>query len=233
MSASHGVLRAVVSRAAMHASTDAALSAGGTTADLRADAYGHGVIETARVAATAGVESVIVDDISLVAALADLGLRADVTGSADIDPNVMYGLVAAEAVPPMRLSGRVLSTKRAEPGEGVSYGYTHVFARPTTVALVTGGYAQGIVRALGNRAEVEIEGQRHPIVGRVAMDVCVVDLETADAAVAARLEDADVVYFGGTGPARENLTLWAEMTEMTTAELISVVGAKAVREWTS
>lgn len=233
MNATHGVLRALVSRQAMRASMDAALSAGGKTADLRADAYGHGVLETARVAASVGIASVLVDDAALVAALADRGLSADVTGSADIDPDVMYGLAPAEGMPPLRLSGRVVSTKRAEAGERVSYGYTHVFPSPTTIALVTGGYAQGIVRALGNRAHVEIEGQPRPIVGRVAMDVCVVDLETADAAAAARLEGADVVYFGGTGPARENLARWAEMTGMTMAELISVVGAKAVRAWTS
>ena len=50
--------------------------------------------------------------------------------------------------------GTVLVVKPLRAGEGVSYGYTHRAARDTRIALVVGGYAQGIVRALGNRAPV-------------------------------------------------------------------------------
>ena len=85
-----------------------------------------------------------------------------------------------------RLRGAVLSLKRLRQGEGVSYGYTHrAPARHAVVALVTGGYAQGVVRALGNAASVVIAGERHPIVGRVAMDVCVVDVGRQRRAAAA------------------------------------------------
>src|SRR5690606_1027549 len=100
----------------------------------------------------------------------------------------------------------------------------------TTVALVTGGYAQGIVRALGSSAHVEVDGVLRPIVGRVAMDVCVVDLEDSAAGEAV---GADVVYFGGAGVARDALAEWADITGLGIAELITIAGLKAVREWTS
>ncbi|HCS61497.1 MAG TPA: hypothetical protein DIW46_08895 [Microbacterium sp.] len=187
---------------------------------------------------TAGVRAVVVDDMSGVRECAAIGIEASLEQTPDIDAEWLYGLRPEDATTneltiPLQLVGRVMSTKAVEPGDGVSYGYTHRVVAPTVLALVTGGYAQGVVRALGNNASVEIAGVLHPIVGRVAMDVCVVDLETADADTAARHEGAHAIYFGGSGPARTNLSRWAEVTGMTERELVSVTGAKAVREWTS
>ena len=220
----------------MAGSAESAVAHGGTVADLRGDAFGHGVIDTARIVTAAGVRTVVVDDAALVSELAGIGIDASVDDAPDIDSDLLYGLRPAldrdgEAAP-MQLIGRVLSTKAAVAGDGVSYGYTHRVQSPTMLALVTGGYAQGIVRALGNRVDVEIDGESRPLVGRVAMDVCVVDLRTTDARTAANLEGADVVYFGGRGAARENLARWAGVTGMTARELITVTGVKAVREWT-
>ena len=221
--------RALVSAGALRDNAGEAVSRGGEVADLRGDALGHGVLEVAAVVRDARMQTVLVDD----AAVADLarmqGIRAVTSGEADVDSRVLYGLPGADTAPAMRLVGRVISTKPLRAGEAVSYGYRHRAAADTTVALVTGGYAQGIVRALGNSAHVEIAGVRRPIVGRVAMDVCVVDLQDSAADVVA---GADVVYFGGTGVVRDALSEWAEITGLGTAELIAVAGSKAVREWT-
>jgi alanine racemase len=128
----------------------------------------------------------------------------------------------------MRLTGRVLSTKRLRTGDAVSYGYTYRAPADTTVALVTGGYAQGIVRALGNQGFVDVEGVARPIIGRVAMDVCVVDLDGAEVE-----PGAEVTYFGGRGTAADGLARWSAVTGMTAAELVTVAGAHAVRGWES
>ncbi|WP_231728735.1 MULTISPECIES: alanine racemase C-terminal domain-containing protein [Microbacterium] len=222
--------RAMISRAALAAGASAAVSAGGTVADLRRDAWGHGVLAVAQVVTAAGAERVLVDAQGEVEALQLEGIRGVTTGDPDIDPNLLYGLPDEKgqlaARPVMRLAGRVLSTKRLRPGDAVSYGYTYRAEKETTVALVTGGYAQGIVRALGNHATVEIRETSMPIVGRVAMDVCVVDLQGADIDV-----DSEVTYFGGTGPAASGVTRWADITGMTAAELVAVAGAHAVRGW--
>lgn len=222
--------RAVISRASLAAAATAAVAAGGRTADLRRDAWGHGVLSIAQAVTAAGAERVLVDSEGEVEALRLEGIVGTTSGAADIDPMVLYGLPGDAGVlgerPVMRLTGRVLSTKRLRRGDAVSYGYTYRAAADTIVALVTGGYAQGIVRALGNHAHVDVGGVARPIVGRVAMDVCVVDLEGNDVA-----PDAEVTYFGGTGPTAPALARWASITGMTVAELVTVAGAHAVRGW--
>lgn len=222
--------RAVISRSALAAAASAAVRAGGRTADLRRDAWGHGVLSIAQAVRAAGADRVLVDSEGEVDALRLEGITGVTSGAADIDPALLYGLPDDDGVidvrPVMRLTGRVLSTKNLRQGDAVSYGYTYRAPEDTTVALVTGGYAQGIVRALGNQAHVEVDGTARPIVGRVAMDVCVVDLAGNDVA-----PGVEVTYFGGTGPAAPGLARWAAITGMTVPELVTVAGAHAVRRW--
>ncbi|MFB8190683.1 alanine racemase C-terminal domain-containing protein [Microbacterium sp. NPDC055988] len=222
--------RAIISRSALAAGAAAAVQAGGRIADLRRDAWGHGVIAVAQAVTAAGAESVRVDAPGEVEALQLEGIVGVTSGEPDIDPALLYGLPREpgrpSTSPVMRLTGRVLSTKPLRAGDAVSYGYTFRAEAATTVALVTGGYAQGIVRALGNHADVEIDGSVRPIVGRVAMDVCVVDLEGSDAA-----PGTEVTYFGGNGPLTGGVARWAEVTGMEPAELITVAASHAVRGW--
>jgi alanine racemase len=192
--------------------------------DLRADAWGHGVVEVARIVLDAGASVVLVDEADA-AVLAELGLPATTDAVADVDPHVLFGLPGSGVDPAMHLTGTVLSLKPLEAGDGVSYGYLYRAVRPTRVALVTGGYAQGIVRSLGNSAQVEIGGCLHPVVGRVAMDVCVVEIGDAE------LEEGDkVTYFGGAGPAAQQVAHWARITGLTPAEIVTTVGMHARRE---
>jgi alanine racemase len=127
----------------------------------------------------------------------------------------------------LSLRGAVLSLKRLRQGEGVSYGYTHRAPRDTVVALVTGGYAQGVARSLGNAASVMIAGERHPIIGRVAMDVCVVDVG-ADSGVSRGVE---VVYFGGPGGPSPALAEWTDASGLTAGELVTAIGLRNDREY--
>jgi alanine racemase len=155
--------------------------------------------------------------------LSDLGMDAT-----HLDAPTLFGLPGSGAEPVMSLRGRSLGTKPLLRGEGVSYGYTHRAPHDTTVALVTGGYAQGVVRALGNTASVVIEGRRHPIVGRVAMDVCVVDVgETLIP------RGVEVVFFGDPSKGHPSLADWTDATGWTAAEIVAVVGARADRRVSS
>lgn len=220
----------MISRSALASAASEAVSAGGRVADLRRDAWGHGVLAVAHAATAAGARAVLVDSRAEAEMLALEGIEAIVDGAADIDPRILYGLPDDEGVlrtrPVMRLVGRVLSTKPLKAGDAVSYGYTHRAVADTTAALITGGYAQGIVRALGNAAQVEVEGIGRPIVGRVAMDVCVIDLGDHDAAVG-----AEATYFGGAGPIAPALAQWSTVTGLSVAELITVAGIHADRGW--
>ena len=173
-----------------------------------------------------------------VAALAAAGLGEVVAAMrepGDLDENEAATLVAAtlyglpgghpDARPVMRLSGRVLSTKRLRAGEGVSYGYAHRAAADTRVALVTGGYAQGVVRMLGDRVQVRVGGAFRPLIGRIAMDVCVVDIAEHDVA-----RGDEVVFFGDPREPAPPLSSWTAATGWTAGELVSLVGARAHRE---
>jgi alanine racemase len=195
-------------------------------ADLRRDAYGHGTTVVAAALTAAGVHRALLDDVDVDAATA-AGL-VPAASPATLDPRELFGLPGGTGEPVMRVSGSVLSTKVLRAGEGVSYNYTHVAPRDTRIALVSGGYGQGIVRSLGNRVSVEIAGMPHRIVGRVAMDVCVVDVGDAPVQV-----DDDVVYFGGSGSARNALTQWEAVTGLRATEIVCALGVHLAREVTA
>ncbi|MGO2097684.1 MAG: alanine racemase C-terminal domain-containing protein, partial [Candidatus Microbacterium stercoravium] len=88
---------------------------------------------------------------------------------------------------------------------------------------VSGGYAQGVARAIGSRASVLIAGAEAPIVGRVAMDVCVVDIGDLDVAVR-----DEALFFGADRP--DLLRAWAGATGWAELELAAVVGLCVPRE---
>lgn len=196
-------------------------------ADLRADAWGHGAAAVGRTLRQAGVGAFLVDAATRDAFIA-VGAdprRLRTTGEATIDSDRLYGLPGSGGIPVLRLSGTVLSTKALRAGEGVSYGYLHRAAADTRVALVTGGYAQGIVRALGGRVRVVIRGERHPIVGRVAMDVCVVEIGGSPVA-----RGDEVVFVGDPGRGEPSLAEWTSATGLTAGELVAAIGRGARRE---
>lgn len=218
-------LRARISRSALAANAQQAFAKAGqdAVADLRRDAFGHGVAVVAAALVAAGVRHVLIDEAGHAAAAA-AGVDAAAIGPT-LDTAHLYGFPGAGGVPVMRLSGTVLSTKRLLAGEGVSYGYTHRAARDTNIALVSGGYGQGVIRGVGDRVFVEVGERRCPLIGRVAMDVSVVDI--GDAWVG---PGDEVVFFGGDGLARDALAAWQDATSLTFAEIACAAGLRANRE---
>lgn len=78
--------------------------------------------------------------------------------------------------PIMRVTTQVLVVRDLPSGVALSYGGTFVTDRPTRVATLPVGYADGFPRALSNKGEVLIHGARAPILGRVCMDMCIADV---------------------------------------------------------
>lgn len=74
------------------------------------------------------------------------------------------------------LRARLLAVKDVPAGTSIGYGRTYVADRQLRVGLVPAGYADGVPRSHSNRAVALIAGTRLPLVGRVSMDQCVVDL---------------------------------------------------------
>ena len=97
---------------------------------------------------------------------------------------VTYGLYPSHEVDPALLKlqpalswrSRVTHVKLLEAGRPISYGGTYVTDRPTLVATVPVGYADGYRRSLSNRFYVLIGGKKAPILGRVCMDQLMVDV---------------------------------------------------------
>ncbi|MFQ8430327.1 alanine racemase [Amaricoccus sp. W119] len=110
------------------------------------------------------------------------------------------GLPFAAARPVVRLALPVIQTRAVEPGEAVGYGAAWIAERPSVVATVSGGYADGLLRAIGGGIGGGIGGRIEatgiflyagdvacPMIGRVSMDLITVDV-TELASVPPRLE---------------------------------------------
>ena len=115
---------------------------------------------------------------------------------------VIYGLYPSEEIdksvvlkPAMTLKSRVVHIKTLEAGRGIGYGWTYVTDKPTKVATVSVGYADGYPRALSNNGRVLIHGQYAPILGRVCMDQIMIDVTDIDDV---KIRD-EVVLFGKQG----------------------------------
>jgi alanine racemase len=78
--------------------------------------------------------------------------------------------------PVMSVRSRVILLKRVHAGETLGYGCTYEAAREMVVATVPVGYADGYVRALSNRGRVAVKDKLAPVVGRVSMDLTIVDV---------------------------------------------------------
>ena len=93
---------------------------------------------------------------------------------------------ARDPEPVAALRGRVIAIRRIPAGASVSYGSTWRAPGPTTIATVALGYADGLLRSLGNRGVAELNGRRVPIRGSVTMDMTMLeagnDVRTGDVA---------------------------------------------------
>lgn len=97
--------------------------------------------------------------------------------------------------PALSLATRIAFLKKVPAGVPVSYGRTFVTRRPGLIATIPIGYADGYSRALSNRGEALVRGVRVPVVGRVCMDMCMLDVTD----VPGVSERDDVVLIGTQG----------------------------------
>ena len=116
-----------------------------------------------------------------------------------------YGLYPSREVardrialrPALELKSTIIQLKHVPAGTKISYGCTYETSAPTTIATIPAGYGDGYNRRLSNCAQVLVRGQRAPLVGRVCMDLSMVDVgHVNDAAVG-----DEVVLFGRQGDA--------------------------------
>jgi len=105
-----------------------------------------------------------------------------------VRPGLMiYGLYSSTEVsrsiqlrPAMTFKTKVSQVKVVPSGTPISYEGTFITKRKTTVATLPVGYADGYRRLLSNRGEVLIKGYRAPVIGRICMDMCMVNVSDVE-----------------------------------------------------
>lgn len=124
-----------------------------------------------------------------------------------------------------RWTTRALFVKRVPEGAAISYGGTFVTGRESVIMTLPVGYADGYLRAWGNRACVLVRGQRAPVVGRVCMDQIMVDVTDVPGA---QVGD-EVVLLGAQGGERITPLELADMAGTIPYEVMLGVHARVPR----
>lgn len=124
----------------------------------------------------------------------------------------------------MTATAKVVQVKRVPAGTGVSYGYQHVTANETTLALVPVGYAEGLPRNASGKAHVTINGKSYPILSRIAMDQFVLDVGDDNVQVG-----DEVVLFGDPAKGHPSVDDLADAADTINYEIVTRMGGRFKR----
>ncbi|MGM9612733.1 MAG: alanine racemase [Butyricicoccus sp.] len=97
--------------------------------------------------------------------------------------------------PAMTLKARVVQVRDVEPGRTVSYGRTYTVDHPMREAVISIGYADGYLRTGSNRVHVLVDGKKAPVLGRICMDMCMIEVPEGT-----QIKRGDEVTIFGDGP---------------------------------
>lgn len=142
------------------------------------------------------------------------GMRCDL-----VRPGIsLYGCYPAEWLgqaaaldlrPVMRFATTVLQVKEVPAGQGISYGHRYVTERPTRLAVLPVGYADGYLRRMAGKAEVLVAGRRAPIRGMICMNACMADVTEVPGVQVG--DEAVLLGRQGSGEIRaEEIARWSE-----------------------
>lgn len=143
----------------------------------------------------------------------------------------LYGGSAGEGLPAPEpvaaLRSRVVHVREAPPGTTVGYGATYASAEWERWATLGIGYGDGFPRALGNRGHVLLKGRRVPIIGRISMDLTVVNISGVDGVEVGNV----ATLIGEDGPGRITLDELAEVAGTIAYEILTGFTARLPRVW--
>lgn len=146
---------------------------------------------------------------------------------------ILYGLYPSKEVnhhqlrlcPVMSLKTHISHIKEVEKGTPISYGKTYITQQNTKVATLPVGYADGYSRMLSSKGHVLISGKRAPIIGRICMDQCMVDISHIPHA---QVGD-EVVLIGTQEKEVISVEEIAEILETINYEVVCMVGKRIPR----
>ncbi|WQV81340.1 alanine racemase [Helicobacter pylori] len=122
------------------------------------------------------------------------------------------------------LKARIVQIKRVKKGEFIGYGEHFYTNEETLVGILALGYADGLVRALGNRIQVAINNQLAPLIGKVCMDQCFVKLNNIEAK-----EGDEVILFGDKSAKANDASEIATLLNTIPYETISTLSKRLER----
>ena len=147
---------------------------------------------------------------------------------------ILYGLYPSQGVdhdiihlePAMTLKANVILVKDVEPDVCVSYGRQFRTSRQSIIATIPIGYADGYTRLLSNKGRMLVNGEFAPIVGRICMDQCMIDVTNLEHDV--HVGD-EVVIFGSQNGACISVEELATEIGTINYELICIIGKRIPR----
>lgn len=135
--------------------------------------------------------------------------------------------LAADLRPALAWKGALTQVRDFRAGARVSYGGTARLSRPSRLAILPVGYADGFALKLSGRGRVLVRGQWAPVVGRVCMDQCVLDV--TDVAGASRGDD--VVILGAQGGETQSATDLAAQALTVTHDILAGLSDRLPRRY--
>jgi alanine racemase len=131
----------------------------------------------------------------------------------------------AKLAPVMSFKTTVVLLKDFPEGYGIGYGSTYITKRKTRVATIPVGYGDGYAFILSNQGEALIRGKRAPIVGRISMDMCTIDVTHIPACVVGD----EVVLLGKQGKEYISANEIAAKAKTISYEVLCALGKRAPR----
>ena len=127
--------------------------------------------------------------------------------------------------PILSLVTHVVQVRALAPGQSVSYNRVFTARRPSRIAVLQIGYADGYSRLLSNRGAVLIRGRRAPIVGRICMDMTMADVTDIPNAV----PGDEAVLIGQQGGLRISAAHLAAWSQTIPYEVLCAIGPRVRR----
>ena len=125
----------------------------------------------------------------------------------------------------LSLRSRIISLRDVAAGESVGYSARFIAERPSRIAVIAAGYADGIVRQRTNRGCVIIAGKLAPLVGAISMDLSMVDVTDVPSAAIGDI----VTIYGRDGEASMEVDQVARQIGTVTSDLLCAVGRRVPR----
>jgi alanine racemase len=147
---------------------------------------------------------------------------------------ILYGLYPSSEMdtskislkPAMTLKANVILVKDVEPDICISYGRKFRTARKSRIATIPIGYADGYTRLLSNKGRVLVNGEFAPVVGRICMDQCMIDV--TDLKHEVKVGD-EVVLFGCQGGSCISVDELASEIGTINYEIVCIIGKRIPR----